>query len=144
MPKRFLLLLFFFLALFTALPSPAQAERTNQPKIINGEKPNMKNWAWIAALRKSSDNKTFCTGSLIDSRWVLTAAHCIDTYKAKDINIVIGKIKPNQSRESFSVKRIISHPYYKPSYWEEPSFSGDSGNYVYSQDYIRKTPLKIL
>jgi secreted trypsin-like serine protease len=63
--------------------------------------------AWATAPRSQ-----FCTGTLIRRTWVLTAAHCVETFeKAADLAVVAtvqGK------RRVFSVNRIRMHPEYIP------------------------------
>ena len=36
-----------------------------------------RDWPWQTGLKRVGANMIFCGGSLIDSQWVLTAAHCI-------------------------------------------------------------------
>ncbi len=77
------LLVLFSSATFL-LPEFARGERYTptkaMPKIIGGDKAEADDWPWMVALVNGPDNyeNQMCGGALIDSRWVLTAAHCVN------------------------------------------------------------------
>ncbi len=74
----------------------------------SGDKP------FVAGLRGPGDSRFFCTGTLIDKAWVLTAAHCVDEgKKASQVQVVIGDTNltnnddPAQTR---SADNLFVHP----------------------------------
>ena len=58
-------------------PDVAMADMTysNGTKVIGGKDANRGSWPWqILLLYKGREN---CGGSIIDDKWVVTAAHCV-------------------------------------------------------------------
>ena len=56
------------------LPMIANGDKSG---ILNGDLALPNQWPWVAALL--CVDKFFCTASIINERWLLTAAHCVDT-----------------------------------------------------------------
>jgi len=62
---------------------------------------------WMSKFRQPGD--TFCTGTLITSRVVITAKHCTDEYRYDEMFFGLGR-EPTQSRVVFDLSRKIEHP----------------------------------
>ncbi|XP_036594954.1 testisin-like [Trichosurus vulpecula] len=84
-------------------------------RITGGQKGSITRWPWQASLQYKNSHQ--CGGSLIHSRWVLTAAHCV--YKKRNIRywkIVLGSttlLPPLfifRRPKRYSVRKIIIHP----------------------------------
>ena len=62
------------------VPSPRQ----KITRIIGGENANISDYPWhVAIIEKGNraplyDQDIICSGVIIDKRWILTAAHCVD------------------------------------------------------------------
>lgn len=96
-----------------------------QPKgrrIVGGDESVPHSHQWMAALVESYSRTPyrglFCGASLIHSRWILTAAHCVkddfgDDVNARDIDVILNihNLK-TESGDKVRAKRIISHPQY--------------------------------
>ncbi|KAM4531410.1 trypsin-like [Odontesthes bonariensis] len=81
-------------------------------RIVGGEDAPAGSWPWQASLHSGSH---FCGGSLINNRWILTAAHCFPSTSTSGLRIYLGRdtqqsLNPNEV--SRSVSEIIKHPNY--------------------------------
>ena len=47
-------------------------------KIVGGIEARPHSWPFIASIQTNSNHYAFCGGTIIDSKTVLTAAHCCD------------------------------------------------------------------
>jgi secreted trypsin-like serine protease len=89
--------------------------------IVNGNNASQCEWTWQVSLRRKNGNNSyhFCGGSLISTKWVLTAAHCVanvDECSTSSIKVVVGdhdKDSHSDKRElELSASRIIRYPGY--------------------------------
>lgn len=46
-------------------------------RIVGGETAQKREFPWQTAIVKTGSRKPFCGGSLINNRFILTAAHCV-------------------------------------------------------------------
>lgn len=94
------------------------------PKIVGGIETNATDWPWMVALVYSSDSSNyygqFCGGSLIGSKWVVTAAHCLvddfgnPSISTSGLQVLVGAHDLSTGEgERINVKRIIIHPQYE-------------------------------
>nr|XP_023665274.1 transmembrane protease serine 9-like isoform X1 [Paramormyrops kingsleyae] len=85
-------------------------------RIVGGENAPPGNWPWQANLLQTFQTyQIMCGGSLINSKWVLSAAHCFSSTDTANWNVYLGRqqlygTNPNQQVKTLS--RIIIHPLY--------------------------------
>ncbi|OZS42531.1 S1 family peptidase [Photobacterium sanguinicancri] len=110
-----------------SFPSYAQ-EFEVAPRIIDGSDTSIAENPWMASLRLSVSNEhPMCGGTIIDSHWVLTAAHCLvhartdgsvesDFFVLKpyQISITVGEtaLSNAQIGNYYSVSHVVVHPKY--------------------------------
>ncbi|XP_018423264.1 PREDICTED: chymotrypsinogen A-like isoform X1 [Nanorana parkeri] len=84
---------------------------TGYARVVNGETAVSGSWPWQVSLQYTSGFH-FCGGSLINSLWVVTAAHCGVTTSHR---VILGEHDRSSSAEpiqTLSVGRVFRHPQY--------------------------------
>ncbi|XP_042886553.1 trypsin-1-like [Penaeus japonicus] len=71
----------------------------NVARIVGGNEVDINEWPWHAGLRRTSDLVVFCGASLIHSRWLLTASHCL-IYQPQSMDALLGDHNVNQNNET--------------------------------------------
>lgn len=88
-------------------------------RIINGHDAIPGAWPWIASIQYDGFSH-FCGGTLLNEKWVLTAAHCVKAMTPKDLHhfvVVLGAhdfFNRERSVQRRKVKRVIKHPLWNP------------------------------
>ncbi|CAF0934190.1 unnamed protein product [Brachionus calyciflorus] len=83
-------------------------------KIVGGQESLKGDWPWQIAL--TYNNRLICGGSIINSYWVVTAAHCVYSSLDPSRYKIISGLHDTNAHDSFtdikSVSKIIVHPGY--------------------------------
>jgi len=86
---------------------------TSSNRIVGGVDATPNEYPWQVALKRNGQNSPFCGGTLIDSRTVLTAAHCRTSTTA--FKVVLGDhdvTKVECEEKTVSVSSWTNHPNY--------------------------------
>ncbi|CAF0723648.1 unnamed protein product [Brachionus calyciflorus] len=104
--------------------------------VANGDDTESKLWPWyvqiVIAGNNRSESETFCGGTIIHKKYVLTAAHCYDdllpskrsrntVVLAKGINNIIPRVRNGKKSDNIvkiRVKDVTLHPEYIPAMTE--------------------------
>merc|ERR1711868_363625 len=93
----------------TPPPSPTTAGPTIAPgscqcgianrvsRIVGGQNADVNEYPWQAGIVSKGSVRPWCGGSLVNSKWVLTAAHCTAGATSNSIQILLGDHKTNQN-----------------------------------------------
>ncbi len=88
--------------------------------IVGGEPAPGGVYTWTAALidANQGDNLLgqFCAGSLVEPRWIVTAAHCVNNSDPNDVDVGVGMhdLSANNGAR-IRAEQIIVHPEYNPA-----------------------------
>lgn len=87
-------------------------QEQNLPRIIGGEVTPDGERPWMASLQ--SGGQHFCGGSVIASRWILTAAHCVEDGNADglQVQVNVNDLSNSGEGERHNVAQIYNHPGY--------------------------------
>jgi len=99
------------------------AEKCGKPaiaarRVVGGTEAGFGSFPWMALVRGSSNR---CGGALINSRWVVTAGHCVrghDSIFSTGYRVYLGEYKLYLTseplpRQKFLVEKVVVHPQYE-------------------------------
>jgi len=89
-------------------------------RIVGGDQAGCNEWPWQVRLSKMEDGRDadpYCGGTLVNSRHIVTAAHCTHNKTANSIAVTIGDHNISETATEpeerwISVEEIIEHPGY--------------------------------
>lgn len=87
-------------------------------KLVNGIPADIKDYPHCISIR--SNNNHMCGGSIIDTQYVLTAAHCLAGINSNTV-VVTGTTYLNSGGQAHRVQKVWRHESYNPN---DPSGRG--------------------
>jgi secreted trypsin-like serine protease len=126
-----------------ALIAKAEAAKKMNVKILGGAAVTIANNPWQVALLTGDVAEPgrwqFCGGSIIDRRWILTAAHCVNGAASADVDILAGTDTKATGGERVKVATIFVHSGYNATTQEN-----DVALLKLAQPLTRGQPIKLL
>nr|XP_055072957.1 chymotrypsin-like elastase family member 1.6 [Misgurnus anguillicaudatus] len=96
-----------------ALAEPRYIEDTYEQRVVGGEVAKPNSWPWQISLQYLSGGSYHhtCGGTLIRQKWVMTAAHCVDTQRTWRVVLGEHNLNTQEGREQFmTVSQVYIHP----------------------------------
>jgi trypsin len=75
---------------------------------VGGVQTQINEYPWLVGLTSPGSNKPFCGGTLINDRWVLTAAHCTAGKGTGSFQIILGEHNVQTTSETTMVRRSVT------------------------------------
>ncbi|KAI4457456.1 trypsin [Holotrichia oblita] len=104
----------FSLEIIIPLVLIGKSQASNQNRIANGEDASQADFPYQVSIQALQHSKFthHCGGSIINSKWILTAAHCINGSSPSDWNIYMGSVLLDSGGTNHTVAQIIVHDDY--------------------------------
>ncbi|XP_076338710.1 serine protease 30-like [Tachypleus tridentatus] len=116
-------LMFAFWTILTLVSSPIHSaavqslcgrQRVRNSRIVRGSDAYDGEFPWAVSIRFNKEHH--CGGTILNERWILTAAHCVHLYTARHFVVRVGEFdlseKENHQTEDINIQQIIVHPKY--------------------------------
>jgi len=82
-------------------------------KIVGGVEAIRGDWPWSCSLR--ANGRHICGGSLINNKWIITAAHCVTVASLATYRLVCGlhdRLIDDKWTQTFTPIKVVPHPNY--------------------------------
>nr|XP_006818365.1 PREDICTED: uncharacterized protein LOC100377183 [Saccoglossus kowalevskii] len=81
-------------------------------RIVGGDESSLGDWPWQIALYRWGVH--WCGGTVIDSQWILTAAHCVEGDSETIFDVILGIVNLENSASPHRVARHVSEIHIHP------------------------------
>lgn len=106
-------------AQIAAPPVTCTCGSRKQARIVGGQETGVNEFPMMAGIVNRLIYQVTCGGTIISSRFVLTAANCLVRQKVEDIAVLVGAhnvtIIDSPANQMYQAKRFIIHPRYTES-----------------------------
>ncbi|XP_011142410.1 chymotrypsin-1-like [Harpegnathos saltator] len=107
-----MLSVFYILSVIAIRGLSAETPDQN-PKIVGGSAASEGQFPYQVSLRYQDHH--FCGGSVVNNRWILTAAHCLSGLNDKNITVVVGSTTLDKGGDKYTSTKKVMHPGYSPT-----------------------------
>ncbi|XP_068156863.1 chymotrypsin-2 [Drosophila tropicalis] len=112
-------------------------------RVVNGTDSSIERYPFVISLRGPSGSHS-CGGSIISSRFVMTAAHCTAGRTAEQLTVQYGVTNINATGPNIvSVQRIIQHEDYNPNNHYANDISLLQVAEPFKFDYVTLAPVQL-
>lgn len=81
-------------------------------RIVNGFNAKRRQFPYVVSLRSTKDSGHFCGGAILNSRWIVTAAHCTENEETESFFIFAGSNDLRYDGIVYNVSKVVMHPEY--------------------------------
>ncbi|NXP09561.1 FA7 factor, partial [Thinocorus orbignyianus] len=113
-----------------SVSSRSEQHEQNGTRITGGTLCHRGHCPWQVLIRNVKDIG-FCGGTLISSRWVVTAAHCLDLVRPHHVTVDFDKYQREFKEQKVRVERSWTHPHY-----DSNDYNGDIALLYLSSDVV--------
>ncbi|XP_071961348.1 transmembrane protease serine 9-like [Antedon mediterranea] len=95
----------------------------NRIRLLNGRDAARGSAPWMVRLYYIPNQKDICGGSILNSEWIVTAAHCVNL-KEKHKNSTLIRVADHDSEfeefeeKNYTIGKIVRHPDFNQSTWD--------------------------
>ncbi|XP_030043997.1 serine protease 55-like [Microcaecilia unicolor] len=97
-----------FRADYDKRPSKNTSRSFYQSRIVGGSEALPGEWPWTVSIQDLYTH--ICGGSILNTWWILTAAHCFPGYSTYYMRVEVGVTSIHQRKELIRVKTAFSYP----------------------------------
>uniref|UniRef100_A0A1Q3FII4 Putative trypsin n=1 Tax=Culex tarsalis TaxID=7177 RepID=A0A1Q3FII4_CULTA len=94
----------------------ATAAPGDYQRIVNGTDATIEDYPFMISLRSRTGSHS-CGGSILNERWILTAAHCVDYYSTvyyQSVQVGRSDVSREVDESVHFIEDVIIHPHYNP------------------------------
>ncbi|KAF6029751.1 TMPRSS2 [Bugula neritina] len=102
-----------------------QIRAPRQKRIVGGSLSLPGTWPWHVGI-SSALGYIHCAGTIINSTWIITAAHCFKRIRDHSLYRIVTETQNRSNQQSYSIKRVIKH-----SLFEEHNHAGSGHVHKY-------------